>query len=327
MIRFYFNLFKPLVYLVLLVCCGSLGYYVLEKWSFLDSLYMTVITITTVGFGEVHKLNPPGKIFTILLVIAGVGFYGLAINAFIKIFLERNFRTIMEENRVREVLKKMKDHYIICGGGRMALAMAQELTYNQIPFVVIDNNPNAPVVKMEKTWVILRRDALQEETLLEAGINRSRGLASVLPTDADNLFVVLSARRLKPELRIETRISDESSRSKMLQAGANKVLSPYVIGGIQMARSFVEPEVDEFLDIMLDKSSYEFEMVVEHITPENKNRDQKIRNSDYRSRGFIIVGIKESHGRFLFAPDSDMKLRSGCEVLLIGKAREKTHEK
>ena len=111
----------------------------------------------------------------------------------------------------------------------------------------------------------------------------------------------------------------------MLQAGANKVLSPYVIGGIQMARSFVEPEVDEFLDVMLDKSSYEFEMV-EHITPENKNRDLKIRHTDYRSRGFIIIGIKESHGRFLFAPDSDMKLRNGCEVLLIGKAREKKIE-
>ena len=288
---------------------------------------MTVETITTVGFGEVHPLSTTGKWFTMLLVVNGVVFYGLAINALVKNFLERNFKIIMEESKVKERLKNIRDHYIICGGGRMAQAMAEELSHNKVPFVIIENNLEAPIFKLEFDWLILKRDALMEESLLEAGIHRSKGLASVLPTDADNLFVVLSARSLNKELRIETRISHESSRGKMLQAGANRIVSPYVIGGIQMARSFIEPDVDEFLEIMMDKSNYEFEMIVEHITLENKHREQKIRDTDYRSNGYIIVGIKEPHGRFVFAPDPDMKLRTGFEVLLMGKAPEAPEKK
>ncbi|MDH4200222.1 MAG: NAD-binding protein, partial [Spirochaetia bacterium] len=249
--------------------------------------------------------------------------YGLSINAFVKIFVERNFRVIMEENKLKEALKKIRNHYIICGGGRMAIALAHELSYNEKTFVIIDNNPDAPIFKMQNNWLILKRDALLEETLVEAGIQNSLGLASVLPTDADNLFVVLSARSINPSIRIETRISDESSRNKMLQAGANKVLSPYVIGGIQMARSFVEPDVEEFLDIMLDKSNYEFEMNVERIHAQNQNLGKKIRDTNYRENGHIIVGIKEQDGRFIFSPDPDLALRDGCEVLLLGKAQEK----
>ena len=284
---------------------------------------MTVTTITTVGFGEVYPLSDKGKWFTMLLVIGGVGFYGLAINSFVKNFLERNFKIIMEESKVREKIKHLDDHYIICGGGRMAFAMAEEFSHNKIPFVIIENNIEAPVLKLHMDWNILKRDALLEETLLEAGIQRSKGLASVLPTDADNLFVVLSARSLNRDLRIETRISHESSRAKMLQAGANKIISPYVIGGIQMARSFIEPDVDEFLEIMMDKSNYEFEMNVEHITVEHRYHDKKIRQTDYSANGYIIIGIKEPHGRFLFAPEPDLKLRTGQEVLLMGKAHEK----
>ncbi|MDH4263143.1 MAG: potassium channel family protein [Spirochaetia bacterium] len=323
MIRFYFNLIKPVLFLTLLVVTGSQGYHMIEGWNLTDSVYMTIITITTVGFGEVYPLSDPGKWFTILLVISGVGFYGLAINVIVNNFLERNFKVIMEESKVKERLKNLRDHYIICGGGRMAFAMAEELSHNQVPFVIIENNMDAPVLKHQIEWIILKRDALLEETLVEAGIHRSKGLASVLPTDADNLFVVLSARSLNKELRIETRISHESSRNKMLQAGANKIISPYVIGGIQMARSFIEPDVDEFLDIMLDKSNYEFEMIVEHITVESEYRDKKIRDTNYRLNGFIIIGIKEPHGRFVFAPDPDLKLRTGFEVLLMGKAAEK----
>lgn len=322
MIRFYFNLIKPILFLILLIIIGSLGYNLIEHWGFTDSIYMTITTITTVGFGEVYPLSDAGKWFTMLLVISGVAFYGLAINSIVRNFLERNFRVIMEESKIKERLKNLRDHYIICGGGRMAFAMAEELSYNKIPFVIIENNLEAPVLKLRQDWPILKRDALLEETLIEAGIHRSKGLASVLPTDADNLFVVLSARSLNKDLRIETRISHESSRNKMLQAGANRIVSPYVLGGIQMARSFIEPDVDEFLEIMMDKSNYEFEMIVEHITVENKHHDQKIRDTDFRANGFIIIGVKEPHGRFTFAPNPDMKLRTGYEVLLMGKGPE-----
>lgn len=323
MLKLYLHLLTPVAYLILIIILGSTGYMYIEGWSFTDSIYMTVETIATVGFGEVHPLSYPGKWFTMVLVISGVGFYGFIINSIVKNFLERNFKVIMEESKAREKLKNLRDHYIICGGGRMALAMAEELALNKKPFVVIENNVDAPVLKLNTEWIILKGDAMLEETLIEAGIQRSKGLASVLPTDADNLFVVLSSRSLNKNLRIETRISHESSRSKMLQAGANKIVSPYVIGGIQMARSFIEPDVDEFLEIMMDKSNFEFEMIVEHITVEHRHRDKKIRDTDYRKTGFIIIGIKEHHGRFIFAPDPDFKLRTGHEVLLMGTAREK----
>ena len=324
--KVYQEFLKPFTYLIIMILFGTQGYRFVEDWSTLDSLYMTVITITTVGFGEVHRLSESGKIFTIFMVIGGVGFYGMAINVIFRTFLETSFRKMIAQNKLKDRIKRLDNHIVICGGGRMSLAIANELAANNQDFVVIENNEESVVSRSSSDWVILHLDALLEESLITAGIERASGVAAVLPTDADNLFVVLSARRLSTKIRIETRISQESSRSKMLQAGADKVVSPYILGGMQMGKSFIEPGVDEFLDIILDKSNYEFEMTVYHVEPNNINIGKQVRETSFRDDGFLIIGVKDTEEGLSFAPDPDFIINSGHEILLMGPGKEKPLE-
>lgn len=320
------QLFTPAVYLLLLLAFGAGGYITLENFPPLDAIYMTVITITTVGFNEVHPLSNTGKIFTIGMILGGVIFYGLAIQSFLKVFIGVNFREYVEEARVNETLKKLKNHFIVCGGGRMALAICRELERSGRDFVILETNQDSPTFQLKKSeslnWLIIDRDALLEESLLEAGIERAAGLATVLPTDADNLFVVLSARKLNPALRIETRIAKESTREKMIQAGANKVISPYAVGGMQMARSLTQPDVDDFLEIVMDRASYEFEMKIHVIVPGDEVAGKTLRHSGFRKKGYIAIGIRLKTGRMIFAPSPDFKLEEGMEILLLGSEEE-----
>lgn len=327
MIRVYLEFLTPLTFLIGLLFFGSSGYMYLEEWTLIDALYMTVITITTVGFSEVAPLSENGKLFTMFLVVGGVSFYGVAINVIFKTLMETNFRNMIQETKLRDQISKLENHFIICGGGRMAYSIARELDNEKIPFVIIENNEEALVVRKQKRgWFILKADALLEETLIAAGVDRARGLASVLPTDADNLFVVLSARRINPEIRIETRIAEESSRSKMLQAGADKVVSPYVLGGLQIARNLTQPSVDEFIDVMLDKSNYEFEVNVINIKKGAPNEGKTIRDTNIRSQGFIIIGLKKPDGQFITAPQADVVLEDGDEIVLVSSGKEKPLE-
>ena len=180
-----------------------------------------------------------------------------------------------------------------------------------------ENSPDSPVMENSHRWPIIQKNSLLEDTLEEAGIHRAIGLAAVLQTDADNLFVVLSAKRLQPSLYIVTRISFESTQSKMLQAGASKVVSPYTMGGMQIARSFISPEVNEFLEVVMDRASYEFEFQIHKITSDDSNLDKKIRDASFREDGFMVVSLRYSDGRLVFAPDADFVLQEGIEVLLL----------
>lgn len=322
MIKLYLEFAKPLMFLAALVHMGSIGYVYIEDWGAIDAIYMTVITITTVGFSEVHPLSQPGKLFTIFLVLGGVAFYGLAINAVVKTFLEKSFRTMVTESKMLEKINRLTDHYIIAGGGRMAYSIAAELENSGKPFVIIENNPDSVVSsKKDSGWLILNKDALHEDSLVEAGIHKALGLASVLPTDADNLFVVLSARALNSKIRIETRIAEETSRSKMLQAGADKVVSPYLLGGLQMARSFLEPGLEEIFDVILDKSNYEFEIKVRTIHAGDPEEERPIKETNFRKEGFIIIGVKEPSGRMVHAPHSDYLLKRDYEIVLLGSPK------
>lgn len=319
------SLLRPTIFLIFLLGGGSAGYYYVEGWEPIESLYMTVITVTTVGFGEVRPLDDAGRLFTITLILGGVVFYGLAIDGLLKILISRSFRNLVEEARMREKIRKLNDHHIICGGGRMSVAMARELDRSDQSFVILDSNPESLAMKMRKAdkvdWPVLERDALLEESLMEVGIEHARSLASVLPTDADNLFVVLSARRLNPKIRIETRIAQESSRSKMLQAGADKVLSPYALSGFQMARSMVNPQVDNFLEVMIDRANYEFEMKVHVVEPDDPLIGKNLHDSHVRDEGFLAIGVRLENGEMVFVPDSQFRVQAGMQILLLGSGK------
>lgn len=315
------NLLKPFLFLYILVFVGTSGYKIIEKWSYLDAVYMTIITITTVGFGEIHPLSDEGRIFTIFLLLGGVAFYGVAINSIIKGFVDIKFQDFFNRIKMESKINKMKNHFIICGGGRIAHTIGIELEKVGVEFLFIENDPKGVVMANDYKWPILNKNALLEETLIEAGIERASGLASVLQTDADNLFVVLSAKSLNAKLNIITRIEYESTRTKMIQAGATKVISPYTMGGIQIARSFINPQVNDFLEVVLDRASYEFEMKVIQINPKNTNSNLRIRDSNFRQNGYMVIGVKDSRGMMIFAPDADMMLENGFEVVLLGHGK------
>lgn len=317
-IIYIFNTLKPALFLLLLLFIGSLGYHFIEGYDAIDSLYMTVITITTVGFGVLRPLSSEGKIFTIFLIVGGVIFYGVSINSIIKVLLESKFRDIMEKNKMEEMIRRLSNHYIICGGGRFAWAMAKEFEKHKFPFVIIENNPESIVSKTDHNWLIVDGDALEEETLITAGIHKAKGIASVLPTDADNLFVVLSARGLNPKIRIETRISKETTRSKMIQAGADKVISPYEVGGLQMARGLIDPDIAEFIEVLFGRQDLGLEMKIHTILSEDKWVGARIQDTSYRKDGYIIVALKRKNENIHFAPSAKEIIDVGDQIFLLG---------
>lgn len=316
---------RPFTFLLVLLSVGTCGYVFLESFSIFEGIYMTVITISTVGFSEIRPLSDAGRLFTIFLILGGVLFYGLAINFVFQIVFERSFKGFMEAQILKEKLKRISGHYIVCGGGRMALAICTELAKAGREFVVIEKNPESTVSKLtaqgHSPWLMLGGDALSEETLEEAHLDRAEGLFSVLPTDADNLFVVLSARRLSPKIWIETRIAHETTRPKMLQAGANRVLSPYHVAGIQMARSMLQPQVDDFFEIYLGEKNYEFEAKVSEIGADDSRIGQKLADCDFADEGFTIVAIKTAAGEMSYAPRAGVLLAAGMSLFLLGRGR------
>ncbi|MCB1178804.1 MAG: NAD-binding protein [Leptospiraceae bacterium] len=318
MLKYLLSALKPALFLTLLLFIGSLGYHLIEDYDAIDSLYMTVITITTVGFGVIRPLSSEGKLFTIFLIVGGVIFYGVSINSIMKVILESKFRDIVEKNKMEEMIKKLTNHYIICGGGRFAWAMAKEFEKHKLPFVIIENNPESIVSKTEHKWLVVDGDALQEEVLITAGIHKARGIASVLPTDADNLFVVLSARGLNPKIRIETRVSRESVRSKMVQAGADKVISPYEVGGLQMARGLIDPDIAEFIEVLFGRKDLGLEMRIHTITNEDKVVGSRIQDTSYRKDGYIIVALKRDNADIIFAPSAKERINLGDQIFLLG---------
>jgi voltage-gated potassium channel len=322
----YMRLFtRPFLLLLILLVAGSAGYVTLEGFTPFEGLYMTVISITTVGFSEVRPLSDAGRAFTICLILGGVLFYGLGINAVIQIILERGFRGFMDAQILKEKLKSIHGHYIVCGGGRMALAICTELEKAGRDFLVIEKNSESPVSRLvsesKADWAVLSGDALSEEVLREARIDLAHGLFSVLPTDADNLFVVLSARGLNPTIWIETRISHESTRAKMVQAGANRVLSPYHVAGIQMARSMLKPQVDDFIEIFSGDRNYEFEVKIHKLAQGDEAVGKNVGACRYIEQGFTVVALQDADGTMFYAPPPDTPVRAGMSVFLLGKGR------
>jgi len=244
--------------LVLVISFGTAGYMVIEDWTFLDALYMTIITLASVGYKEVHDLSPVGIIFTIVLIIGGVSTVLYALNAGAKILLEGELGQVFWRRKLEKKIRELKDHYIVCGYGRMGKIICRELHEKHMPFVVVEKMPD--VLTGEEELLIFPGDATKDEALREVGIERAKGLISVLPTDAENLFVVLSARVLNPNLTIVARAGEEGSEQKLLRAGADKVVSPYHIGGLRIAHTVLKPAVVDFIEFATKSGNIDLQM-------------------------------------------------------------------
>jgi voltage-gated potassium channel len=311
------SIIRVLLAILLTLAFGTGGYMLVEGWGFLDSLYMTVITLTTVGYREVHDLSEGGMVFTMILLVGGVGVVIFALSKGAQVILDLEYNQIFRRRRVEKAIRELKNHYIICGYGRMGKIISKELREDGVQFLVIEKRPVQPE---EEGVLILKGDATRDETLHEAGIDRAAGLISVLPTDAENLFVVLSARGLNPTLLIVARAIEEGAERKLIRAGATKVVSPYHIGGLRMAHTVLRPTVVDFLEFATRSGNLELQIEEIQIQEKSELIGLTLEESGIgRDLGVIIVAIKQATGETRFNPTFRSTVKPGDTLIALGE--------
>jgi voltage-gated potassium channel len=309
-----------IVLILLVIATGTAGYAILEGWSLFDSLYMTVVTITTVGFEEVHSLTRAGRIFTVILIFFSVGAVFYALNFAARILIEGELKDVFGRRKLQSTIKKLKNHYIICGYGRMGKIICDELRRRGTPFLVIEKNPETETLD-EGAVLILKGDATQDETLKEAGIDSAAGLISVLPTDAENLYVVLSARGIAPSLNIVARAVGEGSRQKLLRAGANKAVSPYHIGALRIAHMLIAPTMVDFIEFTTQAGNIDVWMEEVSVGEGSEVAGRTLDQCGIgRELGVIIVAIQGRTGQLQINPASGILINPGDTLVAIGEA-------
>jgi len=312
------RLILSMILIILVIAFGSIGYMAIEEWNFLDSIYMTVITLTTVGYKEVHDLTFSGKIFTVILIIGGVGTVLYALSTGAKLVIEGELAEVFGRKRLEKKIKELNNHYIICGYGRMGRIICKELKSRGMRFIAIERNPD--ILKEEEDILIFEGDATKDEVLKKVGIEKARGLVSVLPNDAENLYVVLSAKGMNPALLIVARAGEEGSEQKLLRAGADRVVSPYHIGGLRIAHTLLKPAVVDFIEFATKSGNIDLQMEEIAIQEGSKLVGLTLDECGIgRELGVIIVAIKRATGAMKFNPTFRSMVRAGDTLITIGE--------
>ena len=311
--------------ILFVISSGTIGYMLIEGWGFLDALYMTIITITTVGFREIHELSQKGQIFTIILIISGVGTVLYALSNGAKFVLEGELQEVFGRQRLEKRLKDLKDHYIICGYGRMGKIIAKELRHEKLQFAVIEKNEVILDPDHKDETLIIQGDATRDELLKRVGIEKAKCLISVLPTDAENLYVVLSARGLNPSLLIVARAGEEGSGRKLLRAGADRVVSPYYIGGLRIAHTVLKPAVVDFIEFATKSGNIDLQIEEVTIQAGSRLENQTLDECGIgRDLGVIIVAIKQKDGEMKFNPTFRTAIQAGDTLIAVGETSKLT---
>jgi len=301
------------------VLVGVIGYVILG-WSLLDAMYMVTITLTTVGYREVHPVSPAGKVFTICLIVGGVGTVGYALRLVGQSLAEGRMQRIFGRMRVERQIEVLKDHYIVCGFGHIGRVICQELCRESLPFVVVDKDPVAVEECKQQEFLSLQGDATDDQVLKRVGVERAKALVAVLHTGADNLYVSLTARHLNPGLYIVAKAEDEAEERKLLIAGVSKVVSPYHIGGMQMARALTRPTVLDFIELVALKQSVELLLEELTVPADSAVIGSTIRDLDIRNRfGVIVVAVKRASGDMVFDSAVDLKIDPGDVLVALGE--------
>lgn len=303
----------------MLVSFGVLGYIFLEHYSLVEALYMTVITLSTVGFSEVRPLAPAGQIFTIILVLMGAGFVTYHLVYFSQLLFDPNLIELYRRRRLKKQLDQLKDHYIICGYGQMGQVIVRELSNHKIPVVVIDNDDALVIRFREKEILHLISDATEEENLIAAGIQRAKGLVAVVNRDTDNVFIVLTARDIKKDLLILARAGSPGTQKRLCTAGADRVVSPFATGAHHIAQNILRPTVTDFLELALSAEGLELSMEEIVISPHAALVGKELMTSGIRSQyNLIVVAIKRRDGTMIYNPSPQELFEAGDILIVIG---------
>lgn len=304
--------------LAVVVVGGTVGYTIIEGWNTLDALFMTVISLTTVGFGEVHPLSPAGKVFTLMVILGGVLLVALAVSIGSKIVLEGQLENILGRRKVEKEISRLRDHYIVCGYGRMGKVISREFKKKPVPFVVIERDPEI-IKTIDPDVLAIPGNATEDEILRQAGIERARGLVSVVSSDADNVYITLTATGICPDLYVVVRAGDEGSEQKLLRAGASKVVSPYVIGGTGIANAILRPAVVDFIELVTRREHLELQMEEIQIDAASSLVGRTILDTGLRQQfGVIVVAVKKRNDHMDFNPPSEYSVDAGDRLIVLG---------
>ncbi len=313
------SIIRGAMLLSLVLLLGTAGYMLIEGWPLLEGLYMTVITITTVGYGEVRTVSEPGRVFTVFLIFSGMGIMAYTLGIVAQIMVEFQVRDLIGRRRLGLKLKNMKNHYIVCGYGRIGSIIAQELKSNGIPLIVVDQNSQFKEKLRSQDIPYIIDDATSEDVLVEAGILRAKGLVTVVLSDADNLFITMSARGINPDLFILARADQETSEKKLIRAGANKVVMPYLIGGLRMVHTILKPAVTDFFDFAMQDKTIELEMEELKVKEKSPLNGVRLMDSGIRQdMNVMIVAIRDKAGVMSFNPSSDVAMEAGTTLIAMG---------
>jgi len=292
----------------------------IERWDFLDALYMAVTTLTTVGYNEVHELTNPGRIFTIFFIIIGVVYFLYIAGAVVQFMVEGQIRTILGRRSLDKKIDRLKNHYIVCGYGRIGKTLCTMLKRKAVDLVVIEKDKDLIPVMVENKVFYISGDAGDETNLIKAGIRHAKGLIAVLATDTDNVFLVLTARQLNPDIFIMANASHNESKPKLIAAGANRVELPYDMGAVSMAQRIIRPTVTNFLNLAFAQKRKDIQMEEIPVSPSSELVTVMLKDSGIRQRfNLIIIAIKKSDDSMLFNPSFEAVIESGDTVIAVGE--------
>ena len=306
--------------LVLTLIIGTIGFCLIEGYSVFDAFYMTLITITTVGYEELRPLSRAGRIFNSFLILFGVSAMFFSVGAVTQTIIEMELQDPFRRRRNRRMIDKLQNHFIVCGFGRVGRHAAQELRRSGAPFLVMDRSEDRVEQAIHAGMLAVLADSTHDESLLEAGVARARGLISALATDADNLFVILSAKNINPNLTVVTRAAEEEAEGKLRRAGADTVFAPYSVAGLRLAQALLRPQVAQFIDFTTRNMG--LNVAIEQVQVASNTefvgkslRDMQIR----RDLGIIVLAISKSDGAMVFNPPAETEIRAGDFLIVMGE--------
>jgi len=305
--------------LSLITAAGTLGYMAIEGWSAWDAFYMTVISLTTVGYSEVHPLSPTGEVFTAALLIGGVGTVLYSFTLIGARVIEGTLQQRWERRRALHMLDKLDSHFIICGYGRIGSTIVEEFERQHVPYVIIEHDPERARALRDQGRLVIEGDASSEDVLTQAGVSRARALIAAVSTDAENVYTILSARLMHPSLYIIGRAESDESARKIKRAGADRVMSPYQLGGLHMAQLALRPTVVEFVQLATSSEFLDLSMEQVEVSEQGPLVGQTLVGANLRqSFGVIVIGIRRTSGRMEFNPPPDARMEAGDHLVVLG---------